>query len=270
MTGPDPTNKVTETVALDSCGVTAMVRESWFDGFGRTVSIVSDDGGGAITQATEYDGLGRVVRAHLPRRTAEADFWTESGYDGLGRVVTALSGCTGVIPCVVSGAVTTTQTSYSGLRTTVTDPAGKTRTTQMDGLGRLSQVEEPKSPTAAPVGTTIYTTTYGYNLQDLLTSVAQDTVTRGFSYDSAGRLLSATNPESGTTSYGYDNNGNLTSRTDGRGVVTTTSYDSLNRTTGRSYTGAATPAVTSGLEMSRFSAKYARYSASASSFAQSK
>ena len=32
MTGPDPTNKVTETVALDSCGVTAMVRESWFDG----------------------------------------------------------------------------------------------------------------------------------------------------------------------------------------------------------------------------------------------
>ena len=48
--------------------------------------------------------------------------------------------------------------------------------------GRLSQVEEPKSPTAAPVETTIYTTTYGYNLHDLLTSVAQDTVTRGFSY----------------------------------------------------------------------------------------
>lgn len=64
--------------------------------------------------------------------------------------------------------------------------------------------------------------------------MAQGAETRSFTYDSAGRLLSATNLESGTISYNsYDGNGNLTKKTDARGIATNLSYDLDNRVTSK-------------------------------------
>ena len=130
-----------------------------------------------------------------------------------------------------------TATAYDGEYTTVTDPAGKTRRSRLDGLGRLVRVDEPTGSPGAlgTVGSPNQATSYSYSALDNLTRVTQGTQTRIFAYDSLSRLTSARNPESGTIAYTYDNNGNLTQRTDARGVVTAYTYDRLDRLTRRSY-----------------------------------
>ena len=130
-----------------------------------------------------------------------------------------------------------TATAYDAEYTTVTDPAGKTRRSRLDGLGRLVRVDEPTGspPALGAVGSPNQGTSYTYNALDNLTRVTQGAQTRTFAYDSLSRLTSAANPESGTIAYTYDNNGNLTQRTDARGVVTAYTYDRLDRLTRRSY-----------------------------------
>ena len=171
------------------------------------------------------------------RGTAKAG-WTRTWADQLGRVVEVghFSGATRPS----TGAAPTwgkTATAYDTEYTTVTDPAGKTRRSRLDGLGRLVRVDEPDS--SANLGTTgspNQKTDYSYNALDNLTRVTQGSQTRTFAYDSLSRLTRARNPESGTIAYSYDNNGNLTQRTDARSVVTNYTYDRLDRLTRRSYT----------------------------------
>src|SRR5579884_1653188 len=109
----------------------------------------------------------------------------------------------------------------------------------MDGLGNLSQVEED------PNGFQ-YLTGYVYNPLGQLTAVTQAMQTRRFTYDSLGRLLGASNPESGAVAYAYDAANNLVSKTDARAVMTCfgtisngqcdgTGYDKLNRQILRTY-----------------------------------
>ncbi len=130
-----------------------------------------------------------------------------------------------------------TTTAYDSEYTTVTDPAGKTRRSRLDGLGRLVRVDEPTGSPGAlgATGSPNQATSYSYNALDNLTRVTQGSQTRTFAYDSLSRLTSAANPESGAIAYSYDNNGNLTQRTDARGVVTAYTYDRLDRLTRRSY-----------------------------------
>ena len=131
-----------------------------------------------------------------------------------------------------------TATAYDGEYTTVTDPAGKTRRSRLDGLGRLVRVDEPTGLPGAlgTAGSPNQATSYLYSALDNLTRVTQGSQRRTFLYDSLSRLTSASNPESGTIAYSYDNNGNLTRRTDARSVVTAYTYDRLDRLTRRSYT----------------------------------
>ncbi|HKO42112.1 MAG TPA: hypothetical protein VJU84_02390, partial [Pyrinomonadaceae bacterium] len=134
-------------------------------------------------------------------------------------------------------------TSYDAEFTTVTDQAGKTRRSKVDGLGRLIRVDEPDS--SGNLGTTgapTQPTSYVYDVAGNLKTVTQGVQTRTFVYSSLSRLASATNPESGTISYLYDNNGNLTKKTDPRGYIDY-SYDALNRITTRTYSD-GTPTVT--------------------------
>ncbi len=72
-------------------------------------------------------------------------------------------------------------------------------------------------------------TAYTWTPTGLLHTVQQGTQNRTFNYDAAGRLSSATQPESGTVSYTYDNVGNLMTVTDARGIVKSLYYDYLNR-----------------------------------------
>jgi RHS repeat-associated protein len=133
-------------------------------------------------------------------------------------------------------------------RTTITDPAGVTRSTLTDAAGRVTSVTE--------AGTLI--TSYAYDALNDLTIVCQGSAfvngacpsgvqSRTFAYDSLARLITATNPESGTTPYTYDNDGNLLTKTDANTNKTTMTYDALNRVASKAYafiSGYSTPNVT--------------------------
>lgn len=145
-------------------------------------------------------------------------------------------------------------TSYNANCTTVTDEAGKLRTSCADGLGRMTGVWEDPSHLN-------YETDYTYDAMNNLLSVAQkggdsnsaDWRPRSFVYDSLSRLTSATNPESGNILYAYSKDssgcsgdpGTLCTKTapspnqasTGTATVTTTyTYDALDRVTQKAYT----------------------------------
>ena len=75
-----------------------------------------------------------------------------------------------------------TATAYDTEYTTVTDPAGKTRRSRLDGLGRLVRVDEPTGSPGAlgTVGSPNQGTSYGYNALDNLTRVTQGAQSRTF------------------------------------------------------------------------------------------
>ena len=222
--------------AKDQVGMDDGNLRSWArtDGFGRTIESWTEDPQGDVRVGTTYDGLGRAKRVTNPyRSTSDQTYgYADTTYDMLGRV-------TRIETFDASGASTgAVTTAYSGNQVTVTDQAGKARRSVTDGLGRLKQVIE--DPNVSP-----YSTTYGYDALDDLTSVTQGVQSRTFLYDGLKRLTQAINPESGTINYTYDPNSNLLTKQDARLITTTYVYDALNRVTSRMYTNdpQSTPAV---------------------------
>jgi RHS repeat-associated protein len=229
----------TARTAQNSCGLSQsedLTEE--FDGLGRLIRSIQTEDASQIEVRTEYDGLGRKRRVSFPYRGA-ATGWTEIEYDALGRQT---------VERVIAGSTPAVTTfSYSGRTTTVTDAAGKFRELSYDAVGRLVRVRE--------AGQTQTEANYTYDGAGRLTGVAHAGQTRTFLYDTAGRLLSATNPESGTITYAYDDAGNLVERIDARGIRTCMGYqpgtgctasamahDGLNRVVKKTY-GDATPEV---------------------------
>ena len=212
-----------------------------FDGFGRQVrSEQHEDGTKCIATIQSYDGLGRVEEVGNPLRENSCrsssltvpSVKTQYDYDALGRVtrITYPDGSSAT-------------TDYSSNTTTFADEARNKRKTVSDALGRLTQVTEDPDGLA-------YATSYSYDALDNLTRVTQGSQSRTFGYDSLGRLLCASNPESrvgsaacntatlpttGVDRYSYDGNSNLTSHTNARGVTVSTTYDRRDRPTGISY-----------------------------------
>jgi RHS repeat-associated protein len=219
----------------------------FFDGLGRGYLVESydpqDTNSPWVKVDTQYDSLGRVSRVSNPYRSTgctsavnPSGRWTTSTYDALGRVKTVTTPDSAVVT-----------TNYNGNQVTVTDQAGKQRSSVSDALGRLAQVTED------PVGLA-YATNYSYDTLGNLRKVDQGGQLRYFMYDSLSRLVRAKNPEqavnanlntsgdpvSGNTQwslgYSYDADGNLYQRTDARNVTTTYTYDNLNRVIRTDYT----------------------------------
>jgi RHS repeat-associated protein len=204
---------------------------SVFDGVARlTQAQLTSDPQGTVYTDTTYDSLGRVATVSNPYRSG-SDPTTSSGtttytYDALGRK-TAVTYPDGSVQ----------QTAYCGNSTLVTDPAGKWRRSRTDGLGRLTEVDEPNAlgatvaSTGCPgTGEPIWITTYGYDALGNLTSVLQNgSRSRSFTYNSLSQLLTSTNPENGTITYTYDNYGNVATKKDARNITATYAYDALNR-----------------------------------------
>lgn len=162
-------------------------------------------------------------------------------------------------------AQSTMLTTFTGRAVQVQDRGnGTTRVTrisQSDALDYLVSVCEitaakqinQATPSACgqDIAGTGFLTSYQYDLLGNMTGVQQGGITRSFAYDSASRLLKATNPESGTTCYHYDAKGNLLSRvrpapnqSDPNVTVTTTyGYDSLNRQISTSYSDSTTASI---------------------------
>src|SRR5581483_9134856 len=173
--------------------------------------------------------------------------WTRQMHDQAGKLVEEQKfGGAGLPSPWGSSAVSTgiVTTAYNVDQVLVTDPAGKQKISQTNGLEELTNVWEitpsdgSTEPLTFPGHSEVvagYRTSYKYDAFGNLIQVIQGNQSRSFVYGSLKRLLQATNPESGTVSYRYDNNGNLISKTDARGIVSTMTYDPLSRITSKSY-----------------------------------
>ncbi len=240
-----------------------VVEEFDQDGLGREITrILTDPEGDPDYVNTTYDGLDRVQSVSNPYRTNLDSSYgiTSYSYDALGRVTNKCqpdNSSVAQTTCVPQNSFQ--NWSYYGNYVTFTDEAGNQWKRTSDGLGRLTQVLEPNATTSpAPAIETDYTYDNFYDAYDHTSSVVQHGVsgetarTRSFTYDSLGRLLEATNPETGMTCYGswsggsvgsgscqvgtgYYANGNLKLKTDARNITTNYYYDVLNRLTLKTY-----------------------------------
>jgi YD repeat-containing protein len=163
--------------------------------------------------------MGKVKKVSTPFTGVSASHYAEYEYDELGRTkAVKLPNNSG-----------TTNYLYQGNTVKVTEPAGKWKLFEMDALGRLVKVTEPKP--GSTTGET-WLTDYTYNSLDQLTQVSQmrgaAMQTRTFGYTS-GRLTSTTNPENGTTTFDYNSDGTLLRKTDAKGQKVEYVYDGLKR-----------------------------------------
>jgi RHS repeat-associated protein len=213
------------------------ISNQWLDGAGRVIRRGSS-AGPTITSfdvvKSIYDDLGRLRKTTNPYNTTNADGNTTGlpnpttyDYDWANRVVT-----------VTLPDSNTMTTIYNGAVATVTDQAGRQRQSETDGLGRTVRVTEMNGSNQLA-----WDTTYGYDLNDNLTSVNQGGQTRAFKYDSLSRMTFERTPEQDATisvtennvttywsaMYTYTEFNAISTRKDARGVITTNSYDGLNR-----------------------------------------
>ncbi|HJQ24948.1 MAG TPA: RHS repeat-associated core domain-containing protein [Blastocatellia bacterium] len=218
------------------------IGQQWLDGAGRVVRSGSAAGPTVTSYdvvKSIYDEMGRLRKTTNPYNTTNTDgdttglpYPTVYDYDSFGRVIQ-----------VTLPDSNTVSTSYNGAVTTVTDPAGRQRSSEVDGLGRVIKVTEVQ------LG---YQTLYGYDINNNLTSVDQGGQTRAYKYDMLSRLIYERTPEQDATisaaggswsaSYTYKDFGGLDTKHDARGVVTSYGYDGLNRLTTITYTTTGTSA----------------------------
>jgi RHS repeat-associated protein len=227
-----------ETVTKKLTSAQNLVTTTFFDGAGRPYQTELLDPQGPVYTDTTYDAAGRVSTVSNPYRTKSDSTYgvTTYSYDALGRTLK-------IIPPDGTPLSNNISTQYCGNSTLTTDQAGHWRRTKTDGLGRLTEVDEPNSLTATVnvcpgTGEPIWPTTYGYDALNNLTGVAQGgSRNRSSNFDSLQRLTSSLSPETGSTpfTYTYDASGNVYTKTDPRGIAITYSYDALNRLLGKSY-----------------------------------
>jgi YD repeat-containing protein len=185
--------------------------------------------------------LGRVFQRCNPYRIGGACQAVTTSYDELDRPLDVT---------YQDGSVA--RTRYTDNAVLSRDANGRWRKTTTDALGRLDSVVEDAAGTMLANSTLLqnpsnggtpanHTTRYGYDARGNLKSVLSATQSRVFTYDTMGRLRSASLPETGAsaangiTTYAYDEAGNLIRRQDARGFVTAYAYDELNRLTRKQY-----------------------------------
>jgi len=218
---PPTQSSITSSVPVQ--GSSAKESITTLDGLGHPVTQQITDGTTTYSIiATQYDPFGRAYKVSNPYTTS-AQYWTASQFDTLGRPTVRI---------LQDNSQTTF--SYTANTTIMTDPAGKQRKSQVDGLGRMLNVWEPDPSNGNSLS---LQTTYAYSVLDLLTGVTQGVQTRAYTFDDVGRPTSVKAPETNqvATQFQYNNFGLVTQRTDARGVITTYGYDTLNRLQSISY-----------------------------------
>lgn len=190
---------------------------------GLPTKTIKDPGGLAITETTEYDTQGQVVKQLLPGATGTdaatrvTTYWSATGSGTCaGRPEWADLQCSTSAGGAITGggsnptALPTTTTEYDwwGKTAKVTDTANgitRTTTTTYDSAGRPTKVAVTGGTgQAVPEATTEY-----------------DTAT--------GQAVKTVSPTGGTIARAYDKLGRQISYTDADGGKTTTEYDLLDR-----------------------------------------
>jgi RHS repeat-associated protein len=216
----DASRTITTYRSLDTLTDDALSSAITYDGLGRTTQTRKSDGQGTIYVDMQYDDFHRVKQQTSPYRNGDTVYWNSTTFDGLGRTLTQTA----------PGSATTSYT-YTDNLTRITDPASIWRESTLDGAGRLVSVKEATGDI----------TSYTYNALDNLLAVSQGSQSRSFSYDSAGALVQATNPESGTFGHYYDAAGNIAQTALPQGGTVTYTYDEIDRPRTTTYSSSDTP-----------------------------
>ena len=189
-----------------------------FDRHERTVATRTKQFAGRWSASTvDYDRLGRVVSQSAPFfvGSSGAKYYATTTYDELGRVTKQVSPVDDQDP---TGTVT--QTTYDGLRSTVTDTFGRQRTAVSNARGEIIQAIDP-------MGHSVYHLRDGYGLILTTTDAASNQTT--FEYDKRGLKIRMDDPSMGSWTYEYNAFGELVSQTDANLMTTTNTYDVLGR-----------------------------------------
>lgn len=118
-----------------------------------------------------------------------------------------------------------TQTSYSGLMLTITNPEGQMKTIIKNKLGELVAVLD------ANTNALTYEYDSDLNLTKITDSKGNQTL---FNYDLLGNKIYMKDPDMGEFFYEYNSLGLMTKQTNAAGQITTFTYDLLNRLKTRS------------------------------------
>lgn len=230
-----------------------------YDYAGRTIEVVRPSNGtGTPTMRTTYSPGGRVLTQAVK---TGASTWatTTTTYTPLGEVdtITTPGGAVtdydysvhGTLVKVTDpeGGQTLTTHNLDGSVAASTDPLGRVTTTTHTPAGKLASVSRPASATG------VETTGYGYDDDGNLTSVTPPRTNAGettgawtFTYDLAGRQLTAADPLGNTRSTGYNVDGDLVTLVSAKGTgaanTTTVTRDPLGRVTAVGY-GDGSPGV---------------------------
>ncbi len=196
----------------------ALIETTSYDGFGEPVIITL----GGITRTFQIDALGRKTFQSDPG----VGVGTRYAYDALNRV-TSVSNADG----------TSRSISFSAAKKSVTDERGKTTSYTYRAYGNPEHQFLMQIDAAEPSASV----SLARNAHDLVSSVTQGGVTRGYTYYPNYYLQTVTNPETGTTTYGRDDAGNMTSRSisgpSGASGATSYTYDNQNRLANVTYPG---------------------------------
>ncbi|MFF3639480.1 DNRLRE domain-containing protein, partial [Streptomyces sp. NPDC002250] len=186
---------------------------------GVPIKTVKDPGGAALTETTDYDAQGRVIKQYLPGAsgtdagTRVTTYWSATGTGACaGRPEWADLVCSVSAGGAITGGgsnpsqlpTTTTEYDWWGNVVKTTDTAnGSTRTTNTtyDNAGRPGTVTVTGGiGQAVPSATTQYDPDTGKVIKTV--SATGGTITKA--YDKLGRLISYTDADNGTTTTEYD------------------------------------------------------------------
>ena len=240
----DDANRVTDVnapaVPLNGGGSSRPNTHTTYDKNGNVLTLQDPNG---HTTTNTYDALNRLLTS-----TDAAHIVVTNTYDEVGNKLT-----------VKDGNSHTTSFAYDGLNrnTSVTDAAGKVTTLKYDAMNKTQRVDALGQ-----------VTTYLYDVRNRLSHVvyassAAANSQRNYAYDSAGNLLSVTEPAktAASVAYGYDALNRVVSETSqglthsyvydlagnrlrttygGTGRLITSTYDPLNRLVTMSEGGRAT------------------------------
>ncbi|MEU3323241.1 RHS repeat-associated core domain-containing protein [Streptomyces sp. NPDC006785] len=213
---------VTRTLGYDpagrlvSAGTASLLEKNTYTYNDRGLLLSAKGPGGEVSY--EYDGDGSMTnRWHQ-------DVQTSFGYDAVGRLDWTSDSLTGRQTWVdFDEAGRPRLAQYAEPLADGSWKVGAQRAYEYDSLGRQTS----DAVTATDTGKTVTSLTYGYDLDDRLTSKTTTGVvgagTHSYAYDDAGRLSSWTNGST-TTSYEWDEAGNRT-----KAGTRKATYDARNR-----------------------------------------
>jgi RHS repeat-associated protein len=204
----------------------------FYDAFGQIVeSQNSGANGKTVVVTTQYDDAGQPVVISRPYFSGSTPEYMTLTRDILHRVVKMTD----------PDGLSSTR-SYLGLQATETDRRGIKTVVTKNSAGLTTKE-------ALTNGTSTATTQYVYDVNNLLTGVVRaDGSTSTIAYDSLGRKVSLTDPNTGTFLYQYDNENHITAVTGPDGKTITYGYDKTGELIQRTYPGGVAETMTYGVK----------------------